>query len=224
MIPDSPQLTGRRIPTWCGVMILLLLAILAAATIQPTDAQPTLCISPLPSVHYITIPDLERPVVGLASRYTVTNQGTGIATTYHTYCSSDHALVAGMPDEIAIGATDLYRLTDIAAVPLGYDGYAVITSTQSITGTLLSPMPPTYLPLVLRDYQAPPPTLAPPTSTPRPTATPVPTYNCSADIYNCSDFNTQAEAQAVFDYCYPINGDIHNLDYDNDGIACESLP
>jgi hypothetical protein len=40
----------------------------------------------------------------------------------------------------------------------------------------------------------------------------------------CSDFATQAEAQAVYEYCYPINGDIHRLDGDNNGIACESLP
>jgi len=38
---------------------------------------------------------------------------------------------------------------------------------------------------------------------------------------NCSDFNTQAEAQSVYDSnrdCYK------DLDADNDGKACESLP
>jgi micrococcal nuclease len=47
---------------------------------------------------------------------------------------------------------------------------------------------------------------------------------CSANIYDCSDFSTQAEAQRVFEYCGGINNDIHWLDGDNDGIACESLP
>jgi endonuclease YncB( thermonuclease family) len=47
-------------------------------------------------------------------------------------------------------------------------------------------------------------------------------YECGANIYNCTDFTTQAEAQAVFDHCGP--GDIHRLDSDKDGIACESLP
>lgn len=60
--------------------------------------------------------------------------------------------------------------------------------------------------------------------TPRPVsppATPKPSCDCSGDIYNCSDFGTQAEAQQCFEYC---PGDIHNLDSDGDGSVCESLP
>ena len=49
------------------------------------------------------------------------------------------------------------------------------------------------------------------------------TYDCSADVYNCADFTTQAEAQAVFDYCNPTARDIHRLDNDGDGVVCESL-
>lgn len=49
-------------------------------------------------------------------------------------------------------------------------------------------------------------------------------YDCSGDKYNCSDFKTHKEAQAVFDYCYPKKGDVHKLDRDKDKIACESLP
>jgi len=37
--------------------------------------------------------------------------------------------------------------------------------------------------------------------------------------YDCSDFGTQAEAQS-----YLLAGDPYNLDGDNDGVACESLP
>src|SRR5262249_27385690 len=37
--------------------------------------------------------------------------------------------------------------------------------------------------------------------------------------YDCSDFSTQAEAQQ-----YLLPGDPYNLDGDNDGVACESLP
>jgi len=47
---------------------------------------------------------------------------------------------------------------------------------------------------------------------------------CSYNAYNCSDFKTHAEAQAVFEYCGGISNDIHRLDGDSDGIACESLP
>jgi len=49
-------------------------------------------------------------------------------------------------------------------------------------------------------------------------------YICSYNAYNCSDFTTHAEAQAVFEKCGGINNDIHRLDADKDGLACESLP
>ena len=45
-------------------------------------------------------------------------------------------------------------------------------------------------------------------------------YNCESDTYNCGDFVTQAEAQEVFEYC---GDDIHRLDADGNGLACESL-
>jgi Excalibur calcium-binding domain len=38
---------------------------------------------------------------------------------------------------------------------------------------------------------------------------------------NCSDFRTQAEAQAWFNKYYPHYGDVADLDRDNDLIACE---
>lgn len=45
---------------------------------------------------------------------------------------------------------------------------------------------------------------------------------CSYNAYNCGDFSTQAEAQNTYDTCG--NGDIHKLDRDSDGVACETLP
>ena len=45
-------------------------------------------------------------------------------------------------------------------------------------------------------------------------------YNCQSDTYNCGDFSTQAEAQEVLEYC---GEDIHRLDADGNGMACESL-
>jgi micrococcal nuclease len=47
---------------------------------------------------------------------------------------------------------------------------------------------------------------------------------CSSNAYNCTDFETHAEAQQVFNFCGGVNNDIHRLDADKDGIACESLP
>lgn len=49
---------------------------------------------------------------------------------------------------------------------------------------------------------------------------------CTGVNLDCEDFATQAEAQACFEYCRSMEyGDIHGLDSDNDGTACEeALP
>jgi hypothetical protein len=49
-------------------------------------------------------------------------------------------------------------------------------------------------------------------------------YNCSSNIYSCPNFKTHKEAQEVFEYCGGVKNDIHQLDLDKDGIACENLP
>jgi micrococcal nuclease len=78
----------------------------------------------------------------------------------------------------------------------------------------------------------PTPTPRPPTAMPTSAPAVVPTSpppaavcDCSGNIYNCSDFATHAQAQACYEYCISQGrGDIHRLDGDNDGVACESLP
>lgn len=74
-----------------------------------------------------------------------------------------------------------------------------------------------YLPLVANP---PTPTSVPPTPT-----TPSPPCDCSYDRYNCEDFDSEAEAQTCFEYCLEQGaGDVHGLDGDDDGDACEWLP
>jgi hypothetical protein len=91
------------------------------------------------------------------------------------------------------------------------------TDTPMPVPTLTSTATPAPIP--------PTPTLPPPpTNTPVPAAPPA-ACGCSGDSYNCGDFSTHAEAQGCFDYCVAQGaGDIHRLDQDNDGDACESLP
>jgi hypothetical protein len=65
-----------------------------------------------------------------------------------------------------------------------------------------------------------------PSRTPSSTPTATPTFTdpcgpCAATDCNCSDFDTQARAQACLT-AFP--GDPFNLDGNNDGVACESLP
>lgn len=97
----------------------------------------------------------------------------------------------------------------------------VVTATSPSTATST----PTFTP-TSTETPIPSPTS---TETPVPTstATQIPSGPClcSGDLYNCSDFQTQAAAQACFDFCVSVGaGDIHRLDRDNNGVACESLP
>jgi endonuclease YncB( thermonuclease family) len=64
----------------------------------------------------------------------------------------------------------------------------------------------------------------PPTEPP-PTLAPDEVCGCSGNLYQCSHFSTHNEAQACHDYCFAAVGfDIHSLDGNDDGQACESLP
>ncbi|MCC6605753.1 MAG: excalibur calcium-binding domain-containing protein [Anaerolineae bacterium] len=120
-------------------------------------------------------------------------------------------------------------------VAVGGMGHGRSLQACDVTPTLAN-----FLPFVVRDTTPVPPVL--PTNTPvtppQPTvpggATAVPTAThpapsgcsiCSFNAYNCSDFQAQDSAQACHDYCFTLVGyDVHRLDADNDGLACESLP
>ena len=45
---------------------------------------------------------------------------------------------------------------------------------------------------------------------------------CNDNLYNCDDFPTESKAQECYEYCGA--GDIHHLDGDDDGKACEWNP
>jgi len=55
-------------------------------------------------------------------------------------------------------------------------------------------------------------------------AIPKASCDCSGNVYNCSDFSTHNEAQSIYDCCGGVSNDIHRLDRDGDGSACETLP
>ncbi|OHA58453.1 MAG: hypothetical protein A2571_01585 [Candidatus Vogelbacteria bacterium RIFOXYD1_FULL_44_32] len=48
-------------------------------------------------------------------------------------------------------------------------------------------------------------------------------YICDRNVYNCTNFKTQTEAQSVFTACGGPMADPHKLDSDGDGVVCESL-
>ena len=49
-------------------------------------------------------------------------------------------------------------------------------------------------------------------------------YQCRRNAYDCSDFRTQFQAQAAYQACGGRRNDVHRLDRDRDGFACDRLP
>jgi Excalibur calcium-binding domain len=47
---------------------------------------------------------------------------------------------------------------------------------------------------------------------------------CWVNRYDCGNFATQFEAQAVYWACGGRQNDVHRLDRDGDGWACEAFP
>lgn len=67
-------------------------------------------------------------------------------------------------------------------------------------------------------------TLEPVRPTAEPTSVPAPPCDCSYNRYDCDDFRNHWDAQDCYEWCLERGaGDIHWLDDDQDGIACEWL-
>jgi Excalibur calcium-binding domain len=49
-------------------------------------------------------------------------------------------------------------------------------------------------------------------------------YPCWRNVYNCRDFRTRFDAQTAYQACGGRAHDVHRLDDDRDGFACEFLP
>jgi hypothetical protein len=47
---------------------------------------------------------------------------------------------------------------------------------------------------------------------------------CNKDKLNCSNFDTQQDAQDLFEKCGGLENDPNGLDGDKDGLVCEALP
>lgn len=109
-------------------------------------------------------------------------------------------------------------ITTATLVVLPTDTMVAPTNTiaPTSTDTSVPTMYPTFTPYPTETF-TPYPTF---TLEPTPTNIPV-VYSCDADRYNCSSFDTHQEAVDVFEYCWPISGDIHRLDGNNDGVPCE---
>lgn len=123
--------------------------------------------------------------------------------------------------------------TPEAKIPI--EQLIVMTANMAQTQTMIYAPPSSTPPILDTPTMLPPVTLVP-TWTSAPTETPwilatLPQQpqsavcSCAGDTLNCNDFSSHTSAQACFNYCVSQGrGDIHNLDQDGNGSACESLP
>ena len=135
-------------------------------------------------------------------------------------------LAPGDPLDIVARHTEgmWYLLANGAWVPAAAVDYPpamlpLVIPTPTFTPTPTPPHTPTPGPT--------PVTPAPPTPSPTPTSLSEPICDCSADHYDClgNVFSSQTAAQLCFDYCFrEVGFDVHNLDPNLNGRACENLP
>lgn len=109
--------------------------------------------------------------------------------------------------------------TETPVAPVTATPVPAPTNTLGPTPTTIPTEPPPAT-----DVPPPTDTVTPnPTDTPLPPPTAVPTAcDCSADVYNCPDFGSPYAAQQCYLQCRDAGaGDVHRLDRDGDGNACE---
>ncbi|MCA9975743.1 MAG: excalibur calcium-binding domain-containing protein [Anaerolineales bacterium] len=130
------------------------------------------------------------------------------------------------------------RLTAVIIISLLFLFVAVGFAAPSAQSDVATPVVIIHLPIIIQPIGSPPPLPTPlltATASPTPSGTAVPPTEtavpfqvcqiCTYNAYNCDAFATQIEAQACHDHCFSLVGyDVHRLDADNDGIACEVLP
>ena len=126
-------------------------------------------------------------------------------------------------DLVAVQLTALAQ----AWLPYTQTAQAAVTNTPLPTATLVPTETATLAPLPTATLQVFPTatTFLQILPANQPTSAPAGgTCSCSGDSLNCNDFGSWSSAQACYSYCVSQGaGDIHRLDGNNDGSACDSL-
>lgn len=160
--------------------------------------------------------------LGQSLRYGTANRNANLRSGPGTTFALAGSVKAGQPLTFTKALTDWFQLDTGPWIA------AFLVEIKPISGTVQ----PTPTSAATKPAQTPTPAKAAPTAAPKATNTPGPvatptkafTYICSHDAYKCSDFDSHADAQGAFDYCVAQGaGDIHRLDQDGNGVACESL-
>ena len=227
---------------YSSTLLLCLIAILVMSNCTPPQAEalPTLMATPGPSP---TITNTPQPTVGARPASSATNTPDRPLTFQERLES-----VEGVTSVLGVNTIDFdpggsgaYIEVEVA------DGYntrdTVITlwthTLEYVTAEYTVPAPLDFNLVINHEGTQTawrndgtsgtwthPEILPPATDTPAPaSAQSSDVCSCSGDYYNCSTFSRQSSAQACYNYCKSQGrGDIHKLDNDSDGRACESLP
>ncbi len=152
-----------------------------------------------------------------AAEWVVTGLGLATMAEIEAYAPTIQQCVDRTIDAHAQGHTEAAPAVDVAALCLLRLKEQMATPT---TAALSWRMPLSTLPAT--EVAAPQPTATATTGTAPFTTVAISgaACDCSGNIYNCGDLGDSA--QVCFDYCREQGrGDIHDLDRDNDLLACE---
>ncbi len=108
---------------------LLLLIFVYLTVVTPVNAQLTFSVR---------LDGLKKDVDGLSSRYIVTNTETyNVTSIIHEFYTGSDERLWFFNDTIGAGASKVYSLADMSALPDDYTGYITITADGPITASLL---------------------------------------------------------------------------------------
>ena len=199
---------------------------LPTATLEPTSTpQPTATTIPIVDTPEQT-PALEpeptdtpeeKQVPLVTTDENNVNMRSGPGTEYDVVGT----LEAGQSLEIVGRNADSSRWQVSTSDGLSWVADSVVTASNaddSIPVVEAPPAPfPTEPPPAVESTSESQPTEIVPTEQP-----PAEICDCSGNHLNCPDFGTHASAQACYEYCISIGrGDVHGLDRDDDGTACD---
>lgn len=173
----------------------------------------------VPSARVRGCPNTTCPTVaGLLEGETVCVQGTLTDTGGWLQVRLSDGSESYMHNSVVEPVGETMQLPELVYIPP--------TGAVPAQGAANTPRLPTVHPTAAPTVLPVQPTI-PPLSTANPTQPPAPVAvcDCGGNVYNCDDFPTHDSAQSCFAYCWSqVGADVHYLDRDGDGSACEWNP
>lgn len=141
--------------------------------------------------------------------------GTFVASLFDQSAPTPSSTIAPYVTRTPVPATATSRPPTATKIPPTATPEPQTATPEPPTATPVPPAPTATIPVRAA------PAIAVPTARGLPSAVGS-SCDCSGNIYNCDDFPDSWDAQACYMRCKDITGaDVHRLDADKDGTACE---